>query len=248
MPLDHQPARWMPPVAPVEVERRFREVAPYAAGGHRGIDLAAAPGSAVRAPCRGVVTFRGRVAGGAPTLTVDCGHLRATLQRVEPSVGVRAQVRAGAVIGAATGDAVDLSARRGDGSYLDPLALLRAAPPRTVPPFAGRPHTLERRTPPRLRPAHLPAGSLISPAGSDSAAWHGPRPGRRSVPSQVAESRPSRATPATPPSVDRWLASAAGAAMACSVLAGLAAAMTTQQGRRRRRRLMRRPHLVGLRR
>lgn len=97
--------------------------------GHWGVDIAADPGSEVRAPGSGVVTFAGRVAGmRSVTIRMDDG-LRVSLSylsSVEVSAGQH--VRAGAVVGRsglAHGEAaVHLSTRIG-GMYVDPMAYLR---------------------------------------------------------------------------------------------------------------------------
>lgn len=162
------PAIWSAPVSPVHVTRAFRPGAPYAAGGHRGIDLRARAGATIRTPCAGTVTFRGSVAGGPPTVTIRCGDLRATLQRVRPLVGRGASVGAGRPVGVAIGAAVDLSARRADGTYVDPSRLLRRPGPRTPPAVAPR-----RPTAPRPR-AQLPADvadrALVTPSSAERTA------------------------------------------------------------------------------
>ncbi|HEV2787629.1 MAG TPA: M23 family metallopeptidase, partial [Solirubrobacteraceae bacterium] len=90
---------------PVEGEvLRLFAVGPdrYAAGQHRGVDLAAPAGAPVRAACAGRVTFAGRVPRGGRTVSVRCGRLVATYQHLA-SVAVRRgeAVAAGARIGAA---------------------------------------------------------------------------------------------------------------------------------------------------
>ncbi len=50
----------------------------YAAGGHRGIDIAAAPGTPVRAACTGRVTFAGTVPGSGRVVAQACGDLVAS--------------------------------------------------------------------------------------------------------------------------------------------------------------------------
>ena len=115
-----------PPVAGAVVAR-FEAPTRYGAG-HRGVDLAAPPGTPVRAAAAGRVAFAGRVVG-ATWVTVDHGTLRTTVGPLAV-VRVRAgdRVAAGTVLGASARahgrDAVHWSARRGD-SYVDPLALGR---------------------------------------------------------------------------------------------------------------------------
>ena len=120
----------------------------FARGQHRGIDLGAPLGSAVRAACGGPVTFAGRVPGGGRTVSVRCGPLIATYQHLDALTVRRRQVLApGTSLGTVgrsgrprTRDPhVHLGAREAvTGRYVDPLSLLGDGP-RTLPPLpAGR--------------------------------------------------------------------------------------------------------------
>lgn len=97
--------------------------------GHWGVDLAARPGSEVRAPDSGTVTFAGRVAGMRSVTIRLADELRVSLSylsSIEVEVGER--VPAGMIVGRsglAHGEpAVHLSTRIG-GTYVDPMAYLR---------------------------------------------------------------------------------------------------------------------------
>lgn len=152
---------------PVEGEvLRLFSVGPdrYARGQHRGVDLAAPPGTAVRAACAGRVSFAGRVPRGGRTVSVACGRLVATYQHLRDVAVRRGQVAlAGARIGA-VGRArprphVHLGVRvAATGAYVDPLTLLADgtvdAPPVAVP---------LRRAPPPPRPV-VPVPELRGPA------------------------------------------------------------------------------------
>src|SRR3954469_18735929 len=72
--------RWRWPVEGAVVGRfAYARSAPFTAGARRGIDIAAAPGAAVRSACRGRVSFAGAVPGGRGLgVTVRCGALVAT--------------------------------------------------------------------------------------------------------------------------------------------------------------------------
>ncbi|MEU6887602.1 M23 family metallopeptidase [Streptomyces viridosporus] len=116
--------------------------------GHRGVDLAAAPGAPVRAVAAGRVSFAGRVAGRSVVSVELAGTgdppLRTTYEPVRASVDEGDEVAAGAVVGAVEPTGSHCSAPcvhwgllRGD-AYLDPLTLL--------PPW------LLHRGPPRLLP------------------------------------------------------------------------------------------------
>lgn len=103
---------------------------PYAAG-HRGVDVGAAAGSAVRASAPGTVSFAGSVAGNR-TVSVDHPDGVRTTYSYLASALVRAgdaveRGRAVGTVGAGhpgsgLGPHVHLSARRG-GVYFDPLEL-----------------------------------------------------------------------------------------------------------------------------
>lgn len=120
---------------------------PYARG-HRGVDLAAAPGAPVRAVAAGRVHFAGRVAGRGVVSVELSGTgtppLRTTYEPVTAAVEKGTEVTAGEVLGTLeTGrghcatTCVHWGLLRGD-TYLDPLTLL--------PPW------LLRRGPSRLLP------------------------------------------------------------------------------------------------
>jgi hypothetical protein len=109
--------------------------------GHRGVDLAAASGTPVRAAAAGEVVFAGTVAGAtwvtvahADGIRTSYGHLGRLAVRAGQDVAL------GALLGTATGDHGDAfrpeaglhwSARRGD-TYLDPLSLLGPPPQPTL--------------------------------------------------------------------------------------------------------------------
>lgn len=132
-------------------------VNPYGAG-HRGVDLAAAPGEHVRAALPGTVAFAGPVAGRGWVTVDHGGGLRTTYGDVVPSVGVDDEVGAGDVIGQLADGArhLDWGARLarigggaegpGDpGDYIDPLSLLERWRPRlTSPARVPRGEAVER--------------------------------------------------------------------------------------------------------
>jgi murein DD-endopeptidase MepM/ murein hydrolase activator NlpD len=133
----------------------------FARGQHRGIDLGAPLGAAVRAACGGRVRFAGRVPGGGRTVSVGCGRLVATYQHLGDDVVRRGQMLvAGAAVGTVgrSGRPSDprphlhLGAREAaSGRYVDPLTLLGRVP-RAPPPFRFAP-----RRPVPLGPAPRPA-------------------------------------------------------------------------------------------
>lgn len=134
----------------------------YARGQHRGIDLGATPGSAVRSACAGQATFAGRVPRGGVTVSVRCGALIATYQQLGSSAVGRGQVVApGARVGAVGSSRdprtpeshVHLGVRvAATGRYMDPLTLL-----------GGGRHDLPLAPPDRRPPRGLPFRSAPPP-------------------------------------------------------------------------------------
>jgi murein DD-endopeptidase MepM/ murein hydrolase activator NlpD len=181
--------RWLRPV-PGEVARSYSysRATPFARGAHRGVDLAARPGTAVRAACSGRVIHAGPVAGHGRVVSVRCGGRRVSyLPLARLAVRAGSTIRAGAAIGtvAAGHSGLHLGVRREADrfGYEDPLALL-ASPdqPRTPAPL------VVRRRPPRTAPRPVAA-----------------RPSRRIVPRRVVLPRSPRpeVAPGSPRAVRR---------------------------------------------
>lgn len=122
-------------VAPVggRVLRRFEPPATPYGPGHRGVDLRAEAGEAVRAALAGTVAFAGPV-GGVAWVTVEHGDgLDTTYGGLEPAVRAGDRVPAGAVLGYATNAGrIDWGARHRQ-RYIDPLGLLGGWVVRLVP-------------------------------------------------------------------------------------------------------------------
>ncbi|MFI8105054.1 murein hydrolase activator EnvC family protein [Streptomyces sp. NPDC086023] len=141
---------WLPPPTP------------YAAG-HRGVDLAAAPGTEVRAVAAGRVHHAGPVAGrGVLSLTVAGTPLRTTYEPVRPLVAegeavARGQVVAVTTAGGHCGEPCLHWGLLSGEAYLDPLSLLPRAAPRLLP-LSGSP---------------VPGTGRVSPARP---AWPSPPP------------------------------------------------------------------------
>jgi murein DD-endopeptidase MepM/ murein hydrolase activator NlpD len=126
---------WAAPLPGAEVTHPFDVLATRYAAGHRGVDLAGAPGAPVLAAGDGVVAFAGMVAG-RPVVSVDsAGGLRTTYEPVDPSVRAGEPVARGSPLGTLLAGhggcpaaaCLHWGLRRGK-EYLDPLLLL--APPR----------------------------------------------------------------------------------------------------------------------
>jgi hypothetical protein len=150
----HADAGWRWPLPPPhQVLHGFAPPAHDWLPGHRGVDLAAAPGQAVVAAGTGRVAFAGTV-GRVPVVTIQHPNgLETTYEPVRPVVRKGADIVAGAVIGHLVAGGHCLPATclhwglRRDQAYLDPLSLVGAAHVRLLP-------TLSRAS----------AGSWLAPA------------------------------------------------------------------------------------
>jgi hypothetical protein len=137
---------------------------PFEAGRHRGVDLAAAPGTPVRAACDGPVVFAGRIAGTG-IVTLRCGPWRVTHMPLG-TIHARGPVARGTVIGtvAASPDhaGLHLGVRR-EGTrfgYVDPLRFLGRRPR----PLGPAPPPRSVRPPPRfVRPPPAAAARRVRP-------------------------------------------------------------------------------------
>jgi murein DD-endopeptidase MepM/ murein hydrolase activator NlpD len=133
---------WEPPLAgePV-VLRDFRAPAQRWSPGHRGVDLEAAPGQVVTAPADGVVAYAGVVVDRGVLAIAHAGDLRTSYEPVTSLVVAGQRVRRGQAVARVTvpghcAPAVCLhwGARR-NGTYVDPLTLLRPPEPPVLLPL-----------------------------------------------------------------------------------------------------------------
>ena len=138
-------ARWVSPTGePIRVVNAFAPPVQRWLPGHRGVDLAAAPGAAIVAAGAGIVTYAGMLAGRG-VVTVAHGTLRTTYEPVRASVLIGDRVAAGQRIGTLdsgpshcpSGSCLHWGLLRGD-TYLNPLSLLRRGPSRLLPVWPGR--------------------------------------------------------------------------------------------------------------
>ncbi|HET7666106.1 MAG TPA: M23 family metallopeptidase [Mycobacterium sp.] len=126
------------------VVRMFDAPSPNWNRGHRGVDLAGAPGQPVYAAAAGTVVFAGELAGRTLVSIAHPGGLRTTYEPVRPTVRVGQLVENGSAIGAliaghagcAAAACLHWGAMWGAASradYVDPLGLLAGTPVRLKP-------------------------------------------------------------------------------------------------------------------
>lgn len=100
-PADAQPDRLDWPLRPrPDVVREFDAPSPDWQPGHRGVDLAGAPGQSVYAAAGGTVVFAGELAGRPLVSIAHPGGLRTSYEPVEAVVRAGQRVAAGTAIGA----------------------------------------------------------------------------------------------------------------------------------------------------
>ncbi|WP_124706983.1 M23 family metallopeptidase [Gordonia insulae] len=134
----------LPLQAPVSVVRGFDPPVHRWQPGHRGVDLAAPAGTAVRAAGAGTVQFAGDVAGRPVVSIRHSGDLVTTYEPVRATIPRGQSVRRGEVIGLVVAGhpgcpaeaCLHWGARRGRGrsaEYLNPLGLVGAIRVRLKP-------------------------------------------------------------------------------------------------------------------
>ena len=151
-------AAWGPPVNGALTRPFAVTTDPFEAGQHRGIDLRAAPGTPVRAPCAGRVLVAGRVGTSGGVVALRCGrwrvsHLPLTTITVRAGTPVARGARLGTVARSTTHVGLHVGVRR-DGTrfgYVDPLRFLAPAPATPVPPLGRAPRAHRDLPPPAPR-------------------------------------------------------------------------------------------------
>nr|WP_090338850.1 M23 family metallopeptidase [Mycolicibacterium malmesburyense]CRL66862.1 metalloendopeptidase-like membrane protein [Mycolicibacterium malmesburyense] len=147
-PVAAQDGRLVWPLRPrPEVTRTFDGPTPNWTAGHRGVDLAGAPGQRVLAAAEGTVVFAGELAGRMVVSIAHPGGLRTSYEPVRPAVARGERVGSGSVIGVLEAGhpgcprtaclhwgAMWGPASRAD--YVDPLGLVVTTPIR-LKPIAG---------------------------------------------------------------------------------------------------------------
>ncbi|MET0972400.1 MAG: M23 family metallopeptidase [Thermoleophilaceae bacterium] len=189
---------------------------PYAGGQHRGIDIAAAVGTAVVAAAGGEVRFAGTAGSSGLTVSVRTGdgfdtsylHLSALAVRAGARVSAGERLGAAGTTGTRSADPPHLHfGVREAGTrhvYIDPLSMLppaAAPPPGAAPQPAPAPAPVAPRAAPAPRPAPAPRGvPRRAPRGAPRPApvprgAPRPAPGPRSAPAPrpAARSAPAPA-------------------------------------------------------
>jgi murein DD-endopeptidase MepM/ murein hydrolase activator NlpD len=130
---------WSAPLRPVSLTRSFEPPPNAYAAGHRGVDLAGAPGQAVMAAAAGDVSYAGELAGRGVVVVVH-GSLRTTYEPVKAAVRRGEHVERGEQIGTLEpghpGCPFSACLHWGllrDERYLDPMTMLRRAQIRLLP-------------------------------------------------------------------------------------------------------------------
>ena len=163
---------------------------PYAAGQHRGIDVAGVTGTPVSAPAGGTVSFSGTVPGGGRTVTIQTADGYAVTLLHLGALGVAR----GAVVG--EGDVVGTLGSSGEAEHAGPYVHLgvrvAADPLGYLDPLRFlplRPAVTGEVAAPALEPEPAPAPETAEPAAPDLGA--GAPPGTVDEPSGAAQVAPA---------------------------------------------------------
>jgi murein DD-endopeptidase MepM/ murein hydrolase activator NlpD len=207
-------AAWTWPLAGAVITPYANGADPYAAGRHRGIDVAGPPGAPVVAATAGTVRFAGTVGSSGTTVSVRSADGRLDLSYLHLSA---LAVRRGQAVAAGTPiGTVGTTGRRSAGpahlhfgvrragtrhEYLDPLALLPPPPAaRSAPRPVGAPAPLPVPTAPSRGPA--PAPRAFRPAPVPAARRVRIPSLRPAAPAPSAGRRHGRPAPDTAPAPD----------------------------------------------
>jgi murein DD-endopeptidase MepM/ murein hydrolase activator NlpD len=168
LPVTAHARTWRWPVRGEVVQGfAFDKRDPFAKRQHRGIEIAAAPGTRVRSACPGRVHFAGTVPRHGRTVSVTCGPLIATYLHLA-SVAVRRgeQLATGERLGSAGRRGLYFGVRQAADrfGYIDPLSLLPSDPLGPAPPPLA---------PGSRRPRARPAAPPSMPARIPPAVWAG---------------------------------------------------------------------------
>jgi murein DD-endopeptidase MepM/ murein hydrolase activator NlpD len=163
-PVDPVPVGVWPLQPRPEVVRAFDPPATVFGPGHRGVDLAGAPGRPVRAALAGRVTFAGPLAGRG-VVVVDHGATRTTYEPVAAEVRVGQVVARGQPLGTLEvagshclpAACLHWGWLRGD-TYLDPLLLVGGGPIRLLPLWVPDPVVRA----PVWQPPTVPFAALVA--------------------------------------------------------------------------------------
>lgn len=126
---------------PVVITRPFRRPATRYSAGHRGVDLSGSPGAQVLAAADGTVVFAGPLAGRGVVSIRHADGIRTTYEPVAATVTAGAWIGSGEPIGTLSSGhpgcpvaaCLHWGAILTDGTYLDPITLLRGLKVRLKP-------------------------------------------------------------------------------------------------------------------
>ncbi|MDO4910953.1 MAG: peptidoglycan DD-metalloendopeptidase family protein [Corynebacterium sp.] len=116
---------YSPPLyGPLKVTKPFAKPEKNWLPGHRGVDLAALPGSAIYAPASGVIHYSGVINGVATVSIMHFDGIRTTYQAVSTTLSKGDPVVRGVPFGVLVAGDLNWGAIYA-GEYIDPMSLLK---------------------------------------------------------------------------------------------------------------------------